>query len=229
MADNRVYNAPDTIVQQIKKTLYYTAGDQALYEWLDVHCTGYEWVLVHSQQNDTDSPTKLDISYTTQLKVTEGSETETHFEMGGAFEGLSMSVGGSYKMFHSEETTKSKTVTFSLPCDAHKTTYFYQKRFVFQPIGWFVLDAWNEQWTVGSQGGYKVSWIREKIQIDSTDTLTTNKELSGSGATTITSAPNAMHPYDWRVRKYENCTGRCKDFLRDRGVKGNVSETMPGT
>ena len=163
MAENQIYVTPDTIAKQVVKSLYCDVGDQELREYLDVHCIGYEWILVKRQQNSTSSTNFMTITYQTALKVTNGTENEANFGIGGAFKGLSMNIGGSTKTFTSQETSNTTTVSYIIQLAPNTTTFFLPETPQLKPIGLFVLDASGQFWTVGSKGGYKVSWIQETI------------------------------------------------------------------
>ena len=116
----------DLISSQLS-TVYYSQGDQALYQQTDVHLTGYHWEKVTSFENH-DKTNPIDTSVTTTLgtTVTSGEEFSTSFQMGGGANATLGSLGFSFSTNHGEEH-KTFTQTES------STTVSREQHFTVQP------------------------------------------------------------------------------------------------
>ena len=214
-SDHSTYTCPETLVKAAKSCIYFSSGDEALYKVTELRFTGYEWGFLDSWVNNTDGTDSITLSYTSELKVTSGTTSETNWGLGAEFKGLSMNVGGSNKTFSSEETSESTTKTITVQIPPHSSVYLYQKVYKFKARAWFILDAWGSDWTVGSQGGYVITAVSEDFDVKGTEYITTGASLSGSDSTKCTAVNGIRYP---TVRKFENCTQRCKNYLSDRGL-----------
>ena len=215
------YDVENVICHQKVSSIYYSPGDEALSKIIDLHITGYTWELVASWINETTETDTFTQEYSCGYKVTEGTEAETHWKATGEFKGLGIEIGGSSKNFSSQETSESAKITRTINVGPNSSLYFYQKRYKFKPEVWFILDAWNENWTVGSRNSYVYARVDECVDIDSSEFLTTPSAVSGKapGSLTCTSQSDLKHPGDTRVRKFENCTTRCQENLINKGVQ----------
>jgi hypothetical protein len=156
------------------------------------------------------------------LTVTNGTETDSNWNVGAEFKGLSVGIGGDTKEYSSEEVSKSTTKTFEVPCEPHKTTYFYVKRYKFQPKVWFDLYAWTQDWTVGHSGSHDPIVLPTEMYIDSDEYLTTTEAVVGHGPVSV----NGMQGYrvmgsqQCPTRKFENITYAAQDYLSQHGISG---------
>ncbi|GFN16815.1 uncharacterized protein AtWU_06617 [Aspergillus tubingensis] len=80
----------------------------------NVNFEGFYWELITSWKNDGAGDGKFTASYTSELKVTKGSENTLNASMGMLFEGLSVGIDASSKTFQQTETTTSETHTVEL-------------------------------------------------------------------------------------------------------------------
>lgn len=205
---------------QTPRTCYYWSGDEALYDITDQLSDGYVWELVQSLRNDTSVQDMMKVEYRTELKVTKGKELETHWNIGAAYEGLSVGIGGSEKTFESTETTDSKTHSYEVPVPAKTTVYFYQKVYRFKTHMWFINWAWGERSRVGGYGNYSPAHVDGYVLIRSHEHWASQQEAKGSTSTWVDEARDDEQ-FKW-TRMFENCTSQCRDYLEDRRA------TIPG-
>lgn len=204
------------LIGQTKQTLYHDQGDQALFATTDMSSDGFYWDLVTSMRNDGAGDSTLSASYTSELKVTSGSESELNMSLGLAFKGVSVGIGGSVKTFQSNETTESQTHAVQVTVPAQTVARLYQKVYRFQTWMWFINDAWNELSRVGGQGNYSPSHVNGYVEIRSLEYFVRQDVLDGSGTTTADRIVNQVD-FKW-TRKFENTTSKCQRYLRDRRV-----------
>jgi len=208
----------DARIKSGREEIYATRGDEALYAVVDTYLVDITWVSKMSWKNDTDAAQKYSYSYTTGLKVTQGSEVNNGFSLGASFKGVGITVDHSEKVFKSSETTESRTVTMEVNVPPRSRTIFYQKRYKFRKSMFFILDAWGREWNVGSWGSYEIRRKECEVEIDSEDFATLQAELDGSKAGTIdVETVGGTHGVDV-TRKREDCTSRCKNKLDEMGA-----------
>ncbi|KAI2813519.1 hypothetical protein CBS115989_9396 [Aspergillus niger] len=204
------------LVGEVKKTLYSIAGDQSLYAITDIHSDGYYWSLVSSLKNDTAGEDKVTVSYTTELKVTEGTEKELNANLGLEFKGLSVGIGASTKTFSQTETTDSKTYAEEITVPAGTTAYLYQKVYRFRTWMWFINDAWAELSRVGGYNNYSPTHVDGYVEIHAMEWFSSPTELDGSGTTTVDAITNQVE-YKW-TRQFNNTTEKCREYLESHGA-----------
>lgn len=201
-----------------RKTIYSSPGDQALYALISRNLQTIRWVQIVSWKNNTSIAQQYQISYKTELKITQGSEVNVGFNLGASYEGVSIGVDYSQKTFKSTETSSSKTITLTVNVPAYSELIFYQKRYEFQDWMVFVLDAWGQEWNVGPWGGYSPLTSKAVyLEIMAEEYLTTSSPLPagpGSMSVTVINAP----PRAGTTRKRENTTERCKNTLSKMGA-----------
>ncbi len=210
----------DALVKSGRSTIYYSPGDQAFFAAIDTYLVDTTWVHQLSWENNTDAAQTYAHQYTTELKVTKGTEVTVSVSIGAEFKGLSIGIEGSTKTFSTYETTSSQTKTLTVNVPPHKKVTFYQRQYTFTNKMFFILDAWNEEWNAGSPGGYDITRKECTVHIMSEDYLTTETELSNGAVGTIQvdTVRRANHEGDRKTRKRENLTGRAKDELSKMGV-----------
>lgn len=224
-SDHIVYKPKNgnALVKSGRTTIYNSPGNQAFYAARDTYLIDTTWIYKMSWENNTDATQTYSLKYTTGLKVTVGSEVSASVGMGAAYEGLSISMDISTKVFSSTETTSGveKTITLNIPPKSRLT--FYQRKYRFRDTMFFVLDAWNEEWNAGSWGGYTITRKECEVEIMSEDYLTTDIVLDSSSAGTMT-VPTVSRSDPSNIegrrltRKRENLTEWAKDDLSRMGL-----------
>ncbi|KAK7062713.1 hypothetical protein VNI00_000201 [Paramarasmius palmivorus] len=208
---------PDTgsqvLVDQTKRTVYYSQGDQALYAILEANLQKIEWELVFSRTNYTSTEEKHEVTTRTGLKVTNGTEASVSLNIGAAFEGLSIGFSGSYKTFTTTETTQEKEykTTYTLP--AGKSLYVYQRKYTFDERIWWILDAWNELWTVGQNKTYETVAANIILGIHTDEVLSSDIMLTEQASTHISPAAKTQSENAQTRRQFTNITQRAKDSI----------------
>jgi len=220
MTDHLEYTTADdkAVCHQAKSSLYYYAGDEALSKVIDLHFIGYTWKLLASWTNSTSEKEQFRYDCSTSLTVTKGSEADTQWKVSGEYKGLGVEIGGATKTFSTEETTTTTTKTLTGSIDPNTSVYLYQKIYSFNWDVWFILDAWNKNWTVGN---WKSSGYADKTgatEIGTFDFLSTNSELSGKSTISCTSQSNIDTPNSYDIKQFQDCTRRCQSYLHERGV-----------
>ena len=105
--------------------------------------------MIASWTNETSSTDTYSQEYSCGCTITEGTDVDVNFEGSAELKGLRIEVGGSTKSFSSQETSLAVKYMQTINMGLNSTVYFYQKRYTFKPKIWFILDAWNQHWTVG--------------------------------------------------------------------------------
>ncbi|GKZ28985.1 hypothetical protein AbraIFM66950_002232 [Aspergillus brasiliensis] len=209
--ENREYTVNGSpLVGEVKKTIYSIQGNsgQSLYAITDIHSDGYYWSLV-SENNFT-------VTYTTELKVTEGSEKELNANLGLEFKGLSVGIGASTKTFSQTETTDSKTYTEQITVPPGTSAYLYQKVYRFRTWMWFINDAFAELSRVGGHNNYSPTHVDGYVEIQAMEWFASPTELDGSG-TTSTDDITSQTTYKW-TRKFQNTSQKCQEYLTSHGA-----------
>lgn len=201
-----------------RKTMFSYPGDQALYAILSRTLGTVRWVQIVAWKNNTSAAQQYQISYTTGLKITEGSEVNIGFNFGASFEGISIGLDYSQKTFKSTETTTTKTITLTVNVPAYSELVFYQKSYEFDDYVTFVLDAWGQEWNVGPWGGYTpLTSMHVLTQIMAEEYLTTSSPLpAGPGKMQVTTVGAPARA--GTTRKRENTTEKCKNLLAKMGL-----------
>lgn len=202
-----------------RTTMYRYPGDEYLYAILSRTLECIRWVPIVSWNNNTAAAQQYQVSYTTGLKITEGSEVSIGFNLGASYEGFSMGIDYSHKTFKSTETTSSKTITLTVNVPPFSQVIFYQKSYEFSDYVTFVLDAWGQEWNVGPWGGYTpLTHMDVFSTIMAEEYFTNNAPLpAGPGTMQVTSVGPPTRA--GTTRKRENCTERCKNLLARMGAK----------
>ncbi|PPQ84299.1 hypothetical protein CVT24_012862 [Panaeolus cyanescens] len=169
--DFRDYIPSNTAVIWSGLEQIYSAPLQNMYGRVSRHLENIHWEHITSWNNQTSLPQAYQISYTTSLRITEGSEKET-------------------------ETTTSTTVTITINVPAHTLLVFYQRRYDFRDETNFshFRDRRNRSiavWNAHSPLERKIS----RVQIMSEEYFTSTRHLPpGPGSVHITGVPQAQLP-----------------------------------
>lgn len=87
------------------------------------------------------------------------------------------------KTFSTYGTTNTQTNMIQLRVLIKSTLVFYQKRYQFKIMMFFILDAWGQEWNVGPHGGYGIERKECEVEIMSEDFLTTDRVLDSTTGT----------------------------------------------
>ncbi|THV02004.1 hypothetical protein K435DRAFT_923915 [Dendrothele bispora CBS 962.96] len=209
-----------TIVNQKRHTIYYRAGDEALYGTAITYLVSVDNEKLMSWSNGTDRDQTYSQTYTTDFKSTTSTEVSTSLSLGPSFEGVSIgSVDIGVKTFDSQETSTESSHT-TVTVGAQSDLYFYQRKYNLQTEVYFTLDAWNDFWIAGSNGGYHVQIATINSTISTRDYVTRTQALTGSARLRF----DGQSREGWfgnYVRKFENLTSRAKSTLRSMGIDGS--------
>jgi len=208
----------DARVRAERETLYYHAGDEVLYAGAERYLVDITWIRNVSWRNDTDAAQTYVHTFTTELKITQGSDVTNGFSLGATYKGASVSFNHETKTFKSTETTESRTITITLTIPPRSHLVFYQRRYTFRDSMFFILDAWDQEWNVGSWGGYEFTRKDIDVQIMSEDYATLTEELDGSTTGTISVTTVNCVPDAGSTRKRENITRLAKSKIASMGV-----------
>ncbi|KAK0226320.1 hypothetical protein IW262DRAFT_1294529 [Armillaria fumosa] len=138
-----------------------------------------------SWENNTSIKQMYSLQYTTRLKVTKGTEVTNSVRIAAKFKGLSMSIDGQIKTFTTYKTTRTLTRTITLSIPPKLTLTFYQRKYWFKDMMFFILNVWGYDWNVGPLGGYGLMKKECEVEIMSKDYLVMDMLLSDSATGTI--------------------------------------------
>ncbi|PBK70233.1 hypothetical protein ARMSODRAFT_1036317 [Armillaria solidipes] len=197
----------DALVKSGELTIYYYRGDEAFYASIDTYLVDTTWVSRMSWENNTDATQTYSLQYTTGLKVTKGDKVTSSVGIKLKFDGMSINTN-----------MLTKTITLNVP--PKSTLFFYQKKYRFRDTMFFILDEWNEEWNVGSPGGYELTTKECEVEIMSEEYLTTGVALwdFAPGVMDVKRVSRADSEDLRRTRKRENLTARAKRELSKMGV-----------
>ncbi|KAF9047733.1 hypothetical protein BJ165DRAFT_1526997 [Panaeolus papilionaceus] len=201
-----------------RRTNFYYAGDEAMYSAINRFLDSVNWIQLISWKNDTAATQTYSYSYTTGLKITQGSEVNQGFDLGASYEGMSIGYNYSQRTFKTTETTSSKTTTITVNVPPHSLLVFYQRRYDFRDEITFICNAWGREWNIGPWGGY--SPLVKKItavQIMAEEYFTSATQLPNGPGSISTDYVGAAAITD-TTRKRENVTQRSKNVLDRMGL-----------
>jgi len=208
----------DALVKSGRQEIYCFRGDEALYAAINTYLVDTTWVSRMSWRNDTDATQTVTYSYTTGLTVTKGNEITNGFSLGAEYKGASVKFDHQERVFATTETTEAMTVTINLNVAPRSLLIFYQRRYRFRNSIFFIIDAWGQDWNVGSWGGSDLSRKECEVEIMSDDYATLQAELDGTTTGTINVDTVGAVQDAGIARKRENCTKRCKSKLEVMGI-----------
>ncbi|KAK7462764.1 hypothetical protein VKT23_007349 [Stygiomarasmius scandens] len=210
-----------TIVNQKRHTLYYDVGSEVLYATATTYLVSVQNELLMSWSNGTERDQTYTQSYTTGFKSTTSTEVSAAISLAPSFEGVS--VGGvdfGVKYFDSEETSSENTQSTTVTVAAQSDLFFYQRKYYLRTEVYFTLDAWNDLWLAGSNGGYHVQTAVIDSTISTRDYVTRSRALQGT-ATLNFDGQAKQGLFGVIVRKFENLTEKAKNTLRSIGINGS--------
>lgn len=176
----------DALVNTKFLAIYYIHAVEALHAAADTYCTDMTWVLKGSWENTTGSAQSYAHEFTTELKVTQGSEvTKNGVPLVDSFNGLTMTIDASLKTFSANETTTPQTKTLTVEAAPGKKVMLYQRRYSFRTEMFFVMDASSVARNVAAPSGDGLSRKTCIVEIMSGDYLVTENALSDAAPGTV--------------------------------------------
>lgn len=209
----------DWVTKQSKHTLYYDEGDQALYAIKELQFVGWEWVLIYSHVNESNDPVTYEEEVTSKHTFKSGASNDLEWKLGVEFHGVSVSGGGASHTFTEEEISKGTKQTHKFNVPAKSALYVYQKRYSFNSVVWFILDAWGENIRVGHNDNYERVEVVAESFVDANELASTLKEITGATTFVPDTWEGGRATFD-NTRRFHGCTGRCQEYLQSNGVDG---------
>ncbi|KJJ29779.1 hypothetical protein AFLA70_419g001140 [Aspergillus flavus AF70] len=210
----------DNLVKSEKSTLYYDAGEQALYKIVDTRLLGYEWVLLWSYENTSEDDYCETHKTTTTLRAKTGQEYAENFSLSSGFSGMgftaTVEAGEVHKTFTEEETTSTTERDQTWTVKPRTSVFVYQKVYNFQVDIWFKLDAWGKDWTVGNWKRDGVAQVSSGIAIYANEFAQTGEALGGQTDLVPETMKSAGEKSN--VLRFEDCTSRAQSYLHQKGV-----------
>jgi hypothetical protein len=220
MSAYKVYNpsTDNTVIKQGRTNLYFDQGSQALYKVVDIQFVNYEWIHLASWKNETDQTNEYEYTFQTTLSITGGEAVNTQWDFVDVLKGLSVVLDGSTSTITEDVISTTANSKVTIRVWPNSSVHLYQKRYSLKPVVWFQLDAANKIWTVGKWKRDGVATVEASVEINASDYLTTTKALFGSGSIYV--APASNIETQTNIKQFQDCTKKCQDYLRSRGVDG---------
>ncbi|KAJ7196051.1 hypothetical protein GGX14DRAFT_403539 [Mycena pura] len=210
------YGPARTFAGQV--TIYNRPGDEGMFAVINRYLERVQWIQIMAWRNDTDATQQYQVSYTTGLTITQGSDVTNGFSLGASYEGMSIGFEHSTRTFRSTETTSSKTTTLTVNVHPRSELVFYQRRFDFRDNITFINDAWGQWWNIGPWGGYTPLTTKvTSVNIMAEEYFTNSARLpEGPGSVAVDSVAAASLA-GW-TRQRDNVTQRAKNVLTSMGL-----------
>lgn len=189
-----------------------------MYAAVDTYLVDATWVVISSWKNDTDAAQQATVEYRTELRVAQGAEVNHGYSIASAYKGMTITMERQNKVFKTTESTEAKTMTMKMTIPARSRLIFYQRRYSFKNSIFFILNAWAQDWNVGSWGGYNISRKDCTVEVFSDDFAILTTELDGSITGTMDVATVEAVAAAGATRKRDDCTERCKKKLEEMRV-----------
>ncbi|PPR04414.1 hypothetical protein CVT24_013231 [Panaeolus cyanescens] len=218
--DYRDYKPRGTAIVWSGFQQIYRAPLQNLYGRVTRHLENMHWAQITSWRNDMSTDNVFQISFTTSLRITEGSEVTRGFNLGATYKGLSIGVDGSRRTFTETETSTSRTITINITVPANSLMVLYQRRFDFRDETNFrhYRNTWGRSravtvWDADAPLETKIS----RVQILSEDYFAATSFLpNGPGSMDVTNVPQEELPSDTMQRN--QTTPRARRELSSMGL-----------
>ncbi|RAQ47338.1 hypothetical protein AFGD_008920 [Aspergillus flavus] len=190
----------DTIIKQTL-TRPRSMSPWAIIEvYCDLHFLGYDWILMWSQQNQTNDDSIEEIN------VPIGVMTENRIEDKDALlanldlKDLKLGVGGEHKHFSEKETGAITSERRSVTVKAHSNTFYYQKRYNFLSRLWPFIYAEGRLWVAALPGTTKPSTADTAFSVMADEFLVVPDKLVGEGKVTTVEAAKVWRMGDYPLR-----------------------------
>ncbi|EJD49944.1 hypothetical protein AURDEDRAFT_182677 [Auricularia subglabra TFB-10046 SS5] len=212
----------DTVVNQVKRTVYYRAGDEALYAVMDTRLVAIEWVQLFVRHNNTSQMEQHQTRFLTRLTVANGTSASQELGVSAAFRGLGLSFGASRTTFSSHETTEEREQTTTYDVPPRASLYVYQRQYRFVQRVWWILDAWNELWTIGANGTYATVTADIGVTISADERISSDRPLTGTLAVPVQAGPRPEREGNQRRRQFMNATSRARSSIERTIASANT-------
>jgi hypothetical protein len=202
------------VVSQTVQFMYNRPGDQALRVFKNSILRRIYWVETFSYRNLTDSPVGRDVESTSELTLSSGREANTEIGISASFRGLGLSFGAGHRTFQARETTERRTETVRHTIPPRQSLYLYQRHYEFEDVFWWTLDAWNEIWTVGVQGGHTPLTSSIRVTIAADEFMgRTEPVINQTLGIAVQSFAGEVRPGQFRVRQFQNTTSLAQQHI----------------
>ncbi|EIW57228.1 uncharacterized protein TRAVEDRAFT_168860 [Trametes versicolor FP-101664 SS1] len=206
----------DALVNTKFLAIYYNHAVEALQAATDVYCTDMTWQLKGSWENTTGSAQSHTHQFTTELKVTQGSEvTNGGVPLVASFKDFTMTIGSKTKTFSADETTATQTKPVTVEVAPGKKMMLYQRVYNFRAEMFFVMDSASVARNVAAVSGDGLSRKTCVVEIWSGDYLVTDKALSDAEMGTVQpkTYPRANKESDRQTVARSGLTTRARNAL----------------
>lgn len=229
LTNHLVYRVPDIIIKRATKQVYNVISTgwlapfwESFHENIDIRSSGFEWALIYSDVNRTDTPVTYNRTITEGLSIREGTETEHNFGISAQFKGLSFGLGGSRKAFTERETSRVVETSRTMTAAPRKETYLYQKSYGFQVDVWFwqyvPSASWSNHYSIGRNGDFRLITNTAKLNVLSEEFIQTHEPLTGQQAISADWVP-ALPGGPTTIRQYKDITRKANQQLASYGIR----------
>jgi len=207
----------DALVRVGRETLH-SSSKKALFADTERYLVDITWIKNMSWRNDTNVVQTYSHTFTTQLKITQGSEVNKGFSVPVTYAGTSISFNKQTKTFKTTETTESRTVTLNVSVPPRSLLVFYQRKYTFRDSVFPFFKNGNQEWNIGSGEGYEPTSKDIEVEIMSEEYATLSKELDGSktGKISVTTVDPSRRPSNTQKRR--KIPRRARKILGRMGV-----------
>jgi len=176
----------DALIKVGRETIY-SIGNMALCMDTERYLVDVTWIPNMSWMNDTDVAQTYKHTFTTQLKITKGSEENVKkgFSLPSTYTGVSINFENHTKTFKTTETSETKTIELSISVPPRAHLVFYQRKYTFRDSMLSFFKAGNKEWSIGTGGGSEPATKDFEVEIMSEEYATLSNELDGSTTGTI--------------------------------------------
>jgi hypothetical protein len=194
----------------------YRFHEEVMHATFETYLIDITWAPRMSWANDTDIVQTYTYTCTTGLAIINGSEVNNGFSLAATYQGASVTIDNQERVFKATETTESRTVTVNLSVPPRSILIFYQRRYKFRNLIFFVLHCWNRHLNVGLSQSYKKASKECEVEIMSEDYLTTQAQLSGTRIIRVNTVEGVQDQDE--TMELNQCTQRCRDKIWDMRV-----------
>lgn len=222
--DFQRYDVNFVAVNQQSSYVYNDSGYESLLQYIDIMSLGFEWVLLMSWVNQTNSENTVIITTTEGLVVHGNTKSEFHLSISASLTGLEAEIGGRRKVFTKRETSNTTAAEKKITVFPNSAVYFYQKRYRFHSKVWFALKYYSKLSVIKDSNNDAPIFRLASFDIESNEFATLNRPLIG---TTIISASEDllfMLPNYFSNKRFADISQKAKDELKKMGITGQIRE-----
>jgi hypothetical protein len=216
MSDNKSYEVkPHYRVRNRAWPFYDEPGNEKLTRVLDIFYVGYEWELV-KQGRTQGGGTELKYSYRKGLVFPYESDEKYNvwWNIRTAFEGLQLHY---WKWLADDETAELAFHEGTQQVAPDEYVYIYQKKYKFNVVIWFNLDAWGKEWTVGFRHYDTRAVVQVHARVWSDEFIKRSNPLEGSVEVRPEILDYPVEATEHDIKRFQDCTSKCQNYLSDRG------------